>query len=171
MSIPNCARFLIARSAIHRAVCALLAVTFGLSALPLWSVSAVTQMGRDCCQGKAAGHCESTILKKARQRKPEPMCGLKPASVDDEITIVAEPVSNPDSKSSNLTASVGRPCPTECCASAANVAQKKKEQGTTKTQFRLHSGYLLDLRVDFGSPLNLFSYSGSDIAPRGPPTA
>ncbi|HZJ42960.1 MAG TPA: hypothetical protein VFD63_04265 [Pyrinomonadaceae bacterium] len=171
MSIPNCVRSAFARSAIHRVVCALLAVAFGLSALPLWSVSAVMQMGADCCQGKAAGHCESTILKKARQRKPEPMCGLKPASVDDGITIVAETVSSPDSNSSSLTRSIGRPCPTECCAIAASVAQKKKEQGTPRTKFRLQAVCSLDSKVDFETPLNFSVYSGSHIVPRGPPAA
>ena len=161
----------IARRAVHRVVCVLLVVTFGFSALPIWSVSAVMQMGGDCCQGKAAGHCESTILKKARQRKPEPMCGLKPASVDDGNTIVAEPVANPGSESPSLSRSVGRPCPTECCTTAVNLAQKKKEQGAARTQFRFQAPLKPGSRVVFGTSLTPSLYSGSDIAPRGPPSA
>src|SRR4030095_9562509 len=136
-SIPNSTGLrYIARRAVHRVVCIILVVTFGFSALAIRSVSAVMQMGGDCCQGRAAGHCESTILKKARQRKPEPMCGLKPASVDDAITIVAEPLATPGPDSSSFSRSVGRSCPTECCATAVNLAQKRNEQGATRTEFR-----------------------------------
>ena len=170
-TIPTYTRLAkLARLAFPRVVCAILVVTFGAAALPLWSVSAVMQ-GTDCCKGKSAGHCESSILRKARQRKPEPMCGLKPASVDDSITIVAEPTDNPTTESRSLSHSIGPTCPMDCCASALNSAQKKKEQASTRAQFHPTAPLRVGSRVVVGTSIRVLPYSGSNIAPRGPPTS
>ena len=160
----------LARLAFPRVVCAILVVTFGAAVLPLWPVSA-GMPGGDCCQGKAAGHCESSILRKARQRKPEPMCGLKPASVDDSITIVAEPIDNPTTESRSLSHSIGRTCSMDCCASALNSAQKRRDQGSTRAQFHLTAPLHVGSNVVVGTSILVLPYSGSDIAPRGPPSS
>jgi len=169
-SILNCTRRpMLARVAFHRVICVVLVVTFGVAALPLWSVEAIMQ-GRDCCQGKSAGHCESSILRKARQQKPEPMCGLKPASVDDGITIVAEPVNNPGPESRSVSRAVGRTCPMECCGSATNSAQKRKEQGSTRTHFEFTVPLRVGSKVVVGTAVPVSLFTGFNIAPRGPPT-
>jgi hypothetical protein len=98
------------------------------------------------------------------------MCGLKPASVDDSITIVAEPTDNPTTESRSLSHSIGQTCPMECCASALTSAQKRKEQGTIRAQFHLTAPLRVGSKVVAGTSVPPLPYSGSDIAPRGPPT-
>lgn len=169
-SILNYTRFAkIASPAFHRVVCAVLVVTFGVAALPLWSVAAVMQKS-DCCKGKSAGHCESSILRKARQRKPEPMCGLKPASIDDGITIIAEPANNQGPESRSVSRSMGRACPMECCASTSNSAQKRKEHDSARSHFNLIAPLRVGSKLAIGTVVPGLLFTGFDISPRGPPT-
>ena len=170
-SICNSSRLLaLAKLTFHRSVCAMLVVTFAVSALPIWAVTAGMQMGGDCCQGKGASHCETAILKKVRQRKPEPMCGLKTVSVDDRITIVAESYpEQPRSDSTSVRRSVGSSCPMDCCATASSWFQKKKDGSTTRTEGDRQTPVISICKIAPTSPLTSSLYSGWNNVPRGPP--
>jgi hypothetical protein len=146
----------------------LLIVSFILSVFPVAIVSA--GMANDCCLGHGAGHCESAILKQARKPKPEPMCGLKSAAVDDGITIVAPDASAqypPDHPQVNRV--VERSCRMDCCTSAVTSTQKRKEQNAGKSQLDSQPEISSAKTVETVTTSVVTNHSCFKITPRGPP--
>ncbi len=101
--------------------------------VPIGSASAGKSNTMACCIGKQAGHCDSGLsARKRRQPKPEPMCGLKPTRVNDEIIIVAESSADAESQDSSTpalgSASLSKPCPMDCGACASRSARQQKRE-------------------------------------------
>jgi hypothetical protein len=110
------------------------------------------------------------------------MCGLHGAELEDDgITIVAEPVTEPQHSHSQTaetfssepaaeSASLGRPCPMDCGACATSATRQQKRERSIVTSNNHHavppatSSNYEDKSLLFSSRDNW-----SRISPRGPP--
>lgn len=128
----------LAISIARRFVAMIVALSFLVMLVPISIALATNHGSMPCCIGKSAGHCDSGLsARKRRQPKPEPMCGLKPARIDDEITIVAEPSGDAESQDSSTpavgSASLSRPCPMDCGACAGRSARQQKRERSAQS--------------------------------------
>ena len=157
-------------------LCLFVALSFIAPLLPIASASAGSDT-MPCCAGKA-GHCDSGIpARKRPQPKPEPMCGLKTAGLNDPITIVAEPVAEtPSHKGENLSQnaaespSVNKPCHTYCGACASTATRQQKRERSIVLSHTYQAASLTTLARYEDKSLQ-FSSTGNwpQINPRGPP--
>jgi hypothetical protein len=136
-----------------------------------------------CCVGKA-GHCDSGLTEKKIPQPPsEPMCGLDNAeSVDDGITIVAEPSHNESHHSHSRvaedtssgtaaeSASLTQPCQMDCGAClSSSTRQQNRERGIV-----LLYAYRISSVTTLSKFENLpFAFTSNEdweqTSPRGPP--
>ena len=124
---------ILAISIARRFVAIVVALSFLVMLVPISIALAGNPGAMPCCTGKSAGHCDSGLsARKRRQPKPEPMCGLKPTRISDEITIVAEPSGDAESQDSSTpavgSASLSKPCPMDCGACAGRSARQQKRE-------------------------------------------
>lgn len=143
--------------------------------VPIGSASAGKSNTMTCCIGKHAGHCDSrlTAKKPPPQPKPEPICGLKPAAeVNDGITIFAEPAGaeSPDSSSPAAgTASISKPCPMDCCASAGSSRQQKRDRASARSTTPHNLPLTTFWRPETPRPTIASHEAFERARPRGPP--
>ena len=123
----------LAISIARRFVAIIVALSFLVMLVPISTALASNPGSMPCCIGKSAGHCDSGLsARKRRQPKPEPMCGLKPTRINDDITIVAESSADAESQDSSTpalgSASLSKPCPMDCGACAGRSARQQKRE-------------------------------------------
>ena len=128
----------LAISIARRFVAIIVALSFLVMLVPISTALAGNPGSMPCCIGKSAGHCDSGLSAgKRRQPKPEPMCGLKPTRINDEITIVAEPPADAESQDSSTpalgSASLSKPCPMDCGACASRSARQQKREKSARS--------------------------------------
>jgi hypothetical protein len=166
-------------SLILRFLCLFVAVSFLSALVPIASASIDKSSTMPCCAGKA-GHCDSGIAPKPVARRfSEPMCGLdKSESVDDGITIVAEPAKQESHHTHSHTAettshaaeslSLSHPCPMDCGACMAS-SQRQQSRGILQP-IAYHTP---SVNIDSNYETQPFSFSSNEnwdqISPRGPP--
>jgi hypothetical protein len=162
-----------------------IALSFFATLVPIANASFNKSSAMPCCAGKSA-HCDSGIApKKPLQPKPEPMCGLKTASLeeDDGITIVAESshaeshyshsqtAETGSSRNAAESASLSGPCRMDCgaCATASSRQQKRERGVFQPLAYQIST---LTALPGFENLSVLFS-SNEDwhqTSPRGPPS-
>ena len=164
-------------------LCLLVALSFFASLVQISSASSDKTNTMACCVGKAAGHCDSGIpAAKLPPPPPEPMCGLDNSeSVDDGVTIVAEPSHKESHDSLSRTAettshaaesnSLSKPCQMECgtCATVSS-RQQKRERAIAHAKERTTSPSSSISRFEYRQLLFTSNDNWSRINPRGPPS-
>jgi hypothetical protein len=175
-------------------LCLFVAASFLTTLLPIANASLTSSSTMPCCAGKA-DHCDSGITpKQVPPPTSEPMCGLKPATMEDDgITIVAEPSfakspfshsrhaetslaeSLAESDSSRLAVesdSLSQPCRMDCgaCLTSLN-RQQKRERALVQTSAFRSSSVNTTGRFEYLSLRSSSNKYWEQASPRGPPSA
>jgi hypothetical protein len=166
-------------------LCLFVAASFLTTLLPIANASLTSSSTMPCCAGKA-DHCDSGITpKQVPPPTSEPMCGLKPATMEDDgITIVAEPsfAKSPNSHSQHASTltdssrpaaesdSLSQPCRMDCgaCLTSLNRQQKRERALAQASIFR---SFLLTTagRFEYLSLPSSANEYWEQASPRGPP--